>query len=282
MKKTRLLITLLVMLVAASGYAQDSYREAVKQYLNVDDKFERLKPVISIFKVLFVNDDKVDLDQLSERYLNEQLVDDYLEILISPLQAQNIIEADLQEVYSLLSTPQGQTFAAHKAEWENECDSEIMNLMLEAVLDMEPEGEFELEPIQPDADINATYAAKMSKLLDDMSVVSTMIKQLEEPSSDGSEDEMDPKMIDWFKENMPVIALNTAYGILTDKDLDFGQMLFTKESYRKFVDFSNNNDYESNVATLFTKYMDWMKAQGATVKEDPDTVRDVLKALLNG
>jgi hypothetical protein len=282
MKKTRLLITLLVMLVAASGYAQDSYREAVKQYLNVDDKFERLKPVISIFKVLFVNDDKVDLDQLSERYLNEQLVDDYLEILISPLQAQNITEADLQEVYSLLSTPQGQTFAAHKAEWENECDSEIMNLMLEAVLDMEPEGEFELEPIQPDADINATYAAKMSKLLDDMSVVSTMIKQLEEPSSDGSEDEMDPKMIDWFKENMPVIALNTAYGILTDKDLDFGQMLFTKESYRKFVDFSNNNDYESNVATLFTKYMDWMKAQGATVKEDPDTVRDVLKALLNG
>ena len=282
MKKTRLLITLLVMLVAASGYAQDSYREAVKQYLNVDDKFERLKPVISIFKVLFVNDDKVDLDQLSERYLNEQLVDDYLEILISPLQAQNITEADLQEVYSLLSTPQGQTFAAHKAEWENECDSEIMNLMLEAVLDMEPEGEFELEPIQPDADINATYAAKMLKLLDDMSVVSTMIKQLEEPSSDGSEDEMDPKMIDWFKENMPVIALNTAYGILTDKDLDFGQMLFTKESYRKFVDFSNNNDYESNVATLFTKYMDWMKAQGATVKEDPDTVRDVLKALLNG
>ena len=282
MKTTRLLIALLVTLVATSGYAQDSYREAVKQYLNVDDKFERLKPVISIFKVLFVNDDKVDLDQLSERYLNEQLVDDYLEILIPPLQAQNITEADLQEVYSLLSTPQGKTFAAHKAEWENECDSEIMNLMLEAVLDMEPEGEFELEPIQPDADINATYAAKMSKLLDDMSVVSTMIKQLEEPSSDGSEDEMDPKMIDWFKENMPVIALNTAYGILTDKDLDFGQMLFTKESYRKFVDFSNNNDYESNGATLFTKYMDWMKAQGATVKDDPDTVRDVLKALLNG
>ena len=282
MKTTRFLFAMLVTLVATSGYAQDSYREAVKQYLNVDDKFERLKPVISIFKVLFVNDDKVDLDQLSERYLNEQLVDDYLEILIPPLQAQNITEADLQEVYSLLSTPQGKTFAAHKAEWENECDSEIMNLMLEAVLDMEPEGEFELEPIQPDADINATYAAKMSKLLDDMSVVSTMIKQLEEPSSDGSEDEMDPKMIDWFKENMPVIALNTAYGILTDKDLDFGQMLFTKESYRKFVDFSNNNDYESNGATLFTKYMDWMKAQGATVKDDPDTVRDVLKALLNG
>jgi hypothetical protein len=30
MKKPRLLIALLVMLVAASGYAQDSYRQAVK------------------------------------------------------------------------------------------------------------------------------------------------------------------------------------------------------------------------------------------------------------
>ena len=270
------------MLVAASGYAQDSYREAVKQYLKVDDKFERLKPVISVFKALFVNDEKVDLDKLNEHYIKEQLVDDYLEILIPPLQAQNITDADLLEVYSLLSTSQGQTYAAHKAEWENELDSEILNLMLEVVFDMEPEGELELEPIQPDGDINAAYAAKMSKLLDDMSVVSTMIKKLEEPGSDGSEDEMDPKMIDWFKENMPVIALNTAYGILTEEDLDFGQMLFTKESYRKFMDFSNNNDYELIVATLFTKYMDWMKAQGATVKEDPDTVRDLFKALLNG
>ena len=43
MKKTRLLFALLVMLVAASGYAQDTYREAVKQYLNVDEKFERSK-----------------------------------------------------------------------------------------------------------------------------------------------------------------------------------------------------------------------------------------------
>lgn len=282
MKKTRLLIAMLVMLVATSGYAQDGYREAVKQYLKVDDKFERLQPVMSIFNVLFVNDGKVDLNQLNERYLKDQMVDDYVEILIPPLQTQNITEADLLEVYSLLSTPQGKTYTAHKAEWKNELDSEILNLILEAAFDMEPEGELELEPVQLNADIDAAFAAKMTKLLDDMSLVSTMIKEIEEPSSDGSEDETDPKMIDWFKENMSVIALNTAHGNLTDEDLDFGQMLFTKESYRKFIDFSNNYDYKLIVTTLFAKYMDWMKAQGATVKEDPDTVRDFFKALLDG
>lgn len=155
MKKTRLLIALLAMLVAASGYAQDTYREAVKQYLNVDEKFERAKAIIPIFKMMFANDGKVNIDQLSERYLKEQLADDYAESLIPILQAQNITEADLQEVYSLLSTPQGKTFAAHIAEWENELDAEITSLMLEAFLDMEPEGELKLEPILPDTDIDA-------------------------------------------------------------------------------------------------------------------------------
>ena len=38
MNKTRLLIALLVMLVAASGYAQDSYRQAVKDYMAVNSQ----------------------------------------------------------------------------------------------------------------------------------------------------------------------------------------------------------------------------------------------------
>lgn len=282
MKKTRLLIALLVMLVASSGYAQDSYREAVKQYLNVDEKFERLQVIIPVWKMLFANDGKVNLDQLNERYLKEQMVDDYIEILIPPLQAQNITEADLQEVHSLLSTPQGKTYAAHLAEWQNEWDTEVMSLMLDVVYDMDTEEELELEPVQLNADIDAAFATKVTKLVDDMSIVSTFVETLNEPSPFSPDDETDPKVIDWFKENLPVIALNTAYGMLTDEDLDFGLMLFTKESYRKVVDFSNNNDDKLMVTALLTKYMEWMNAQGATLREDPAAVGDIFKALLNG
>ena len=267
MKKARLLIAMLVMLVAASGYAQDTYREAVKQYLNVDERFERIKTVMPVMKMLFVQDGNVDIDQLTERYLKEQLTDDYAESLIPILQAQNITEADLQEVYSLLSTPQGKTFAAHIAEWENELDAEITSLTLEAFLDMEPEGKLKLEPIQPDTDIDAAYAAKMSKLLDDMSLVSTMIKKLEEPSSDGSEDEVDPEMIDWFKDNMSV------------EDIDYGLMLFSKEYYRKLMDIYKLKA-EELARFIFTNYFDWMEAQGATFKEGPVTVRELLKGLM--
>ncbi len=281
MKKTRLLIALLVMLVAASGYAQDTYREAVKQYLNVDEKFERIQAIIPVYRMIFVNDGKVNLDQLNERYIKEQLLDDYLEVLIPILQAQNITEADLQELYSLLPTPQGKTYTAHNAEWENEWNTELLSLMFEIVYDMDPEGELELEPIQPVADIDAAYAAKMTKLVDEMSLVSTMMKIIEEPSSDGSEDEMDPKIIDWFRDNLPTIALNTAYGNMSVEDIDFGLMLFSKESYRKVMDvFNNTKVVEEYVTALLTKYFDWMQAQGATFKEGPDAVRELLKGLM--
>ena len=82
MKRTRLLIALLVMLVAVSGFAQDSYRETVKQYLHVDEGFEQDKKLMSTMKLLFVQDGKVDIDQLNERYINERLVDDYLDLYV--------------------------------------------------------------------------------------------------------------------------------------------------------------------------------------------------------
>ena len=48
MKKTRSIIALLVMLVAASGYAQDSYREAVKEYgVIFNDNVNRMDSILS-------------------------------------------------------------------------------------------------------------------------------------------------------------------------------------------------------------------------------------------
>ena len=284
MKKTRLLIALLVMLVAASGYAQDSYREAVKQYLNVDEQFEQSKAAMETLKMLFVNDDKVDLDQLNERYLKEQFVDDYSEHLIPLLQARNITEADLQEVYSLLSTPQGKTYSAHMAEWQKEVRREMMKPMFdmfEAIFDMEQPGEgLNLQPIQPNADIDAAFAAKMTKILDDLSLVQTLMEKMDELSSADSQNETSQNIRDWFKDNVPVIALNAAYVKLTDEDLDYVQMLLTKESFCKFKDFSNISADELNSTAMFTKYLEWMKAQGATVNEDPAAAMEFLKALM--
>ena len=79
MKKTRLLITLLVMLVAVSSYAQDSYRQAVKEYLTATGQLENSKSLISSMSMLYEKDGQVDIDQLTKRYLDEQYEDDMVD-----------------------------------------------------------------------------------------------------------------------------------------------------------------------------------------------------------
>jgi hypothetical protein len=67
---------------------------------------------------------------------------------------------------------------------------------------------------------------------------------------------------------MSVIALNTAYGNMSVEDIDYGLMLFSKEYYRKLMDIYKLKA-EELARSIFTKYSDWMQAQGATVKEGP-------------
>lgn len=54
MKKIRLLTTLLVMLLAASAYSQDSYRQAVKDFMAATDQVEHAKSLISTISIVMI------------------------------------------------------------------------------------------------------------------------------------------------------------------------------------------------------------------------------------
>ena len=120
MKKTRLLVALLVMLVAASAYAQDSYRQAVKDYLAATDQFEKTKSLMSDMRLLFEKNAQVDIDGLTKRYIDERLENDMLDSYVPALSDAGMTEADLREIISLVSTPEGKTFEAHQQEWMGE------------------------------------------------------------------------------------------------------------------------------------------------------------------
>ena len=117
MKKTRLLITILAMLFVANSFAQDSYREAIKDYLLQSGQFEKAKSVISEMSLLFVKDGPVDIDQLTKRYIDEQCVDDMIDLILPTMKERGMTEGDLKEVSSLLSRPENKIFEDHQAEW---------------------------------------------------------------------------------------------------------------------------------------------------------------------
>ena len=295
MKKTGLLMVLMALLVAANGYAQDSYREAVKQYLTALDQFEESKSLISPMSILFETDGQVDIEQLTKRYFDEQFEDDMIDWFMSVATVRDMTEADLREVASLLSSPEGKAFEDHHQEWMGEFLANWMTpfmsmgerVELEEDEDWSHGGLADLlgPPIQPKADIDAAYAAKFNDVIMGsfgQTMMDAMIQRFnEDVPDDPEEQESNKALVDWITASVPAVLLNSAYGILTLEDLDYASILYANESYCKLN--SNGTDDLDNlkVGHFMVKYMDWMKEQGATVSEDPEKALEFWKAMFN-
>ena len=297
MKKTRLFVALLVMLVAASGYAQDSYRQAVKDYMKAVNQLEKEKAYISSMSMMFDRDGKVDIDQLTKRYLGEQYENDMIDFYVFAYKGQGITEADLRELSSLLTTPESETLTAHTKSWMMEYASYMMTPFMEQMKvlqePMEP-GEyldkvkdyvsFLDSPVQPKPEIDAAYADKFNQVMLGSpavkQIMNMMLKRLDD--KDPELQESSKKVKDWMTKNVPVLLLNFAYGNLTDEDLDYAAKLQANETYNKFLNFDLSSiDMEKyyNKHPYF-KYLNWMEEQGAKTSEDPNAIMEYFKSML--
>lgn len=312
MKKTRLLIALLVMLVAASGFAQDSYREAVKDYLKATDQFEKNKSTILTMSMLYESDGQVDVNQLTNRYLDEQYENDMIDKFVDEIKLRNMTEADLKAVASLLSTPEGKIFIAHNQKWAEAISANMISpfMAMYGTLKLKQEklrayedGECDLDdsmgvlellgpPIQPNADIDAAYAAKFNDVFSGLdafagSLMDAITKGITEDTTTHQTEEERVAIKDYMDKSMRALMLNSAYGTLTLEDLDFAAKLNANESYKKLNDFSKFNDLLNNPAELeelkkgniMVKYSNWMEEHGAKVTEDPEAGLDFFKLL---
>jgi hypothetical protein len=303
MKKTRLLIALLVMLVAASGYAQDSYREAVKDYLTAIGQFEKEKAYISTLSMMFERDGEVDIDQLTQRYLDERYENDMINFYVTAWKEQGMTEADLRELSSLLSTPQYKVFDTHYKDWMMGFATNMLEPLMELMSNVEEQlesGEYKYKeskylsrmesPIQPNAEIDAEYAEKFNSVMMKSSLVKTMtdamFKRMDEGMDRVSIDEpirkeSQEKVKDWMTKSLPAMLLNNAYGNLTLEDLDYAAKLYANEPFCKLQnnDLSNVDMESLKMAHAFSKYMTWMEEQGAKKSEDPKAFMKFVESL---
>jgi hypothetical protein len=303
MKKPRLLIAMLVMLIAASGYAQDSYRQAAKDYLTAVGQFEKSMPFISTMSAMFESDGKVDIGQLTQRYLDERFEDDMVDFHIAAWKEQGLTEADLRELSSLLSTPQYKVFDTHYKDWMMGFATNMLEPLMELMSNVEEQlesGEYKYKeskylsrmesPIQPNAEIDAEYAEKFNSVMMKSSLVKTMtdamFKRMDEGMDRVSIDEpirkeSQEKVKDWMTKSLPAMLLNNAYGNLTLEDLDYAAKLYANEPFCKLQnnDLSNVDMESLKMAHAFSKYMTWMEEQGAKKSEDPKAFMKFVESL---
>lgn len=271
MKKTGLLIAVLVMLVAASGYAQDSYREALKQYLVNFGPENQIKTALhDINESLFVKSGNVDMEVLTERYIKEVFIDQMTDMVEPMMKERNVTEADMKNIIAMVATPEGKAFLTHQNEW-----SEKLNEYMSQLKDGDG-----LQNVQVNPDIDADYAAQFQKMWKESGI---------EAKSLGLFDGLSPKTMEdfgkyktWLADNFSTLALNAAYGTLTLKDLDLGMMLYTNESYRKVTDTSGMNVFDLMGAStdMIIQYIDWMESQGAQPSDKLNSFK-MFKNLMN-
>ena len=271
MKKARLLIALLVMLVAASGYAQDSYRDAIKKYLSFFGKTIQMENSLrEINGTVFMQNDKVDLEMLTERYLHEVYEDQMADVFESMMKERDVTESDLRTIIAMAVTPEGQTYLAHENEW-NEKLSEVSTEYMSQLL-----GGGEPEKLQVNPDIDAVYAAKFQKLWKDCGIEEKTVRLLDGaiPGEMSGETSAAGKL-KTFADNLGTMALNAAYGSMTLEDFDFGMKLYSNESFRKATDTSDMNLYSlmGIGAEVIMKYLDWMESQGAQPNDKFQTLK---------
>ena len=266
---SKCLVALLISLTALCGYAQDSYREALKEYFRLNGQIGQIESALKALNgTLFDDGGNVDLNQLTDRYIKERMSDFFAGSMESKMKERNVTEADLREVIELLSTPAGKAYNEHQQAWIDNIKEELPSVMLQNMGQI-MYGDTS-NPIQPKADIDAGYINKFKEVMGssivesfmnafDMTTPATKSVQLPEGLKDGLQK--------WLNVNMPTMMMNCAYGTITVDDLDFAAMLGSHESYRKVQDFSSFNfNGIFMVSDMLSNYINWMQNQGAVVR----------------
>ena len=276
MKKTRLFVALLVMLVAASGYAQDSYRQAVKDYMAIysqkamESYLNQMDSTFKSHNTYYFESGDVDLNQLTERYFKEGFMDYMTDFMCAKSKELGVTEAGLRELISLMSTPEGQTYNEHSAQWFEAIkhDTTVFDGLdtLKIMAGEDP------DPIQIKAGIDPGYVEKYNKVLeadlvkqylqgyfDQYFNIFTMIFREMPDEMKDVQNKLD-RVKNWMIANLPTMALNNAYGIITEDDLDFLAKLQTLDATHQLLGLlpMNPGDLMTIGQGAMKNYIEWM------------------------
>ena len=209
----------------------------------------------------------------------------------------------MRELTSLVSTPEFKAFDDHFKAFMMDFASYMLEPLMELMQDVEQQlesGEYKYKeskyvsrmesPIQPNAEIDAVYAEKFNNVILNSPMMKVMkdamFKRMDEGEGQSSIDEptrkeSQEKVKDWMTKSLPAMLLNNAYGNLTLEDLDYAAKLFANETYSKLQSFDvSKADMESlKMKHAYTKYVEWMKEQGAKENENPEAAMGFFKSL---
>lgn len=260
-------------MTAVGSYAQDSYREAVKEFLSANGASQTMKSMLlNMNQALFKQTDNVNIDELTERYFKECFEDEFVKLVEPSMKARDLTEDDLREVTRLFSTPEGKLYASHVMSWKQKMPGAIISSMMKNMsfdTDMDKWADLIIEI---DPDVNADYAAKFHQMWDKVIPDDKWQEILKEGMKEDTT-QRNAQFVKWLSNNLETILLNSAHKYMTIEDLDYGTWLSTHDSFVKTKGINYNQPSSSEeFKSLLDGYSEWMEANGAQLNDDDDEI----------
>lgn len=270
MKTTRIIISFFLMLFAMGAYAQDTYRETFVNYVKVNPNLQsfssdKMKTALQMFNSLLLQDmEDEEAEKLTDRYLDEQFMDDMVDMLL-PYMQKNLTEAELKELTGILSTPEALSYTTHNMEWYNTFEETMAQPVFDAVTSISA-GKTPA-PIKIADNIDKKFIQKFTSYAEVADVMGEIKKGFEL----GAQGQLPEGVMTWLNDNCNNMLLNSCYGVMTEKDLDFGIKLCGMPLYTKTHASTSAimDDPMTFGLSFMTKYLDWLKKQGVEVGDLP-------------
>ena len=139
-------------------------------------------------------------------------------------------------------------------------------------------GILDLPAVKQDEKIPQQYADDFYKYVVSGIITDNYIEQIGQAAissqnSDQATASVQMQMIEWLKQNLKVIMLNSCYGIVSQEDLNFAAQLnplATKASLgvtNALGKLQDPNELQSLSIVLVNKYVTWLEREGVEIKE---------------
>lgn len=268
----KVLFTVILLATTFAAQAQNNYHDAMKAYMKACPSAlvgmdEKMGEALKLVNQNLIKDyNGMTSEQLVNKYMKDQFIDDMLTEMMIPVVEKNATIAEIKELTAAMSTPAGRTYQEHqkKLNSQNKVIEELcMEVMQDIMAGNSP------KPVAVKSGIPQSYVNLYGQFFK-LSELQSTIAPMANAFGDKKDTPEVKKFIKFMDDNVQTIYLNLSYGIMTTNDLKFGTKLYKTEAWKHMMKTTTDmmQDPQSTALKIVLAYMRWLEAQGVKIKMD--------------
>ena len=267
----KVLFTMVLLATTIAAQAQNNYHDALKAYMQACPSAlvgmdEKMGEALKLVNTELIKDyNGMTSEQLVNKYMKEQFLDDMLDKVMIPVVEKNATIAEIKEVTAAMSTQAGRTYQEHQKKLNSQNNfEEIAMKVAQTII----EGNTP-KPVAVKSGIPQSYINLYSQFFK-VSELTSMVGQMDNMFGDQKDTPEVQKIIKYFEDNIQTMYLNMSYGIMTTDDLKFGLKVYKTEAWKHMMKSSTEmvKDPQSLGMGIVMAYISWLQEQGVELKLD--------------